>query len=228
MRLVKGISQTQVEGIESAQRDRPFTSIIDLAYRSGAARATLARLAAADAMRSLGLNRRQAVWDVLALGHVPPLLEGHEPYEPHATLPQPSLADVVKSDYEVLGLSLNAHPIGLVRDELNREKVQKSSELRNARQGQWIRVGGLVLVRQRPTTASGIVFCTLEDETGIANLVIRPNIYEKYRNTARGAVALVAEGRVERQGEVVHLQVYRLTDMSKLFDNIRSRSRDFH
>jgi error-prone DNA polymerase len=89
-------------------------------------------------------------------------------------------------------------------------------------------VAGLVLVRQRPGTAKGIVFATMEDETGTANLIIRPNIYEKYRPAARGAVALLAEGRVECQGEVVHLQVSRVTDLSKSLAQLRSVSRDFH
>ena len=91
-----------------------------------------------------------------------------------------------------------------------------------------MRVAGLVLVRQRPGTAKGIVFCTLEDETGTANLIIRPEIYEKYRRAARGAVTLLAEGRVERQGEVVHLQPTRMEDLSKSLARLRSVSRDFH
>ncbi len=227
MRLVKGISQAKVEGIQRARRDRPFTSVADLAHRSGMSRATLARLAAADAMRSLGLDRRQALWQVLALGVDPPMFVGQEPDEPTARLPKASLADVVLADYDTMGLSLNAHPISLIRRDLTRLRVQTAQVLKHARKGQWMRVGGLVLVRQRPSTAAGIVFCTLEDETGVANLIIRPSIYERFRRTARGAVALLAEGRVERQGEVVHLQTARLEDLSKSLTELGSVSRDF-
>ena len=228
MRLVKGISRVQVEGIERVQRERPFTSVVDLAHRSGAPRATLARLATADAMGSLGLNRREALWQVLALGDDPAMLKGHEPDEPEAQLPELSPREVVVADYDTMGLSLSAHPMALIRKELSGLRVQQARILRKARQGQWMEVAGLVLVRQRPSTAKGIVFCTLEDETGTANLIIRPNIYEKNRRAARGAVALVAQGRVERQGEVVHLQVTRLADLSTSLAELGSVSRNFH
>ncbi|MCH8316875.1 MAG: error-prone DNA polymerase, partial [Planctomycetes bacterium] len=139
-----------------------------------------------------------------------------------------NLRDVVLADYGSTGFSLTAHPMALVRTELNRVGVRPARGLREARHGQPFRVGGLVLVRQRPSTASGIVFCTLEDETGVANLIIRPKIYERYRRVARASVALIAEGTVERQGEVVHLQTTRLIEMSGVFAELRGRSRDFH
>jgi error-prone DNA polymerase len=228
MRLIKGISQTQVEGIERAQCDHPFTSLADLAQRSGASRATLARLAAADAMRSMRLGRREAVWQVLAMADEPPMFTGSEPTEPDPNLPEMSLKETVYADYEGTGLSLNAHPMSLIRSELKPLRLQPARALRHARKGQWMKIGGLVLIRQRPSTAKGIVFCTLEDETGTANLIIRPAVYQKYRLAARGAVALIAKGRVERQGDVVHLQTTHLQDMSKTLDDLRSVSRDFH
>jgi len=228
MRLIKGISQAQVEGIERGQRNRPFTSVADLAHRSGAARATLAKLAAADALRSLGLDRRRALWQVLALREEPPMLEGTEPKEENPNLPELSLEETVFADYESIGLSLNAHPMSLVRKELKAVRIVQSGVLRNSAQGKWLRVAGLVLVRQRPSTALGIVFCTLEDETGTANLVIPPDIFDKYRRAAQGSVALMAEGRVERQGEVVHLKVRRMENLSDTLSGLRSASRDFH
>jgi error-prone DNA polymerase len=228
MRLVKGISRAQVESIESAQRDGFFRSVTDLARRSGASRATLARLAAADALRSLGLNRREAVWQVLALSDEPPLLHGLEPAEPAPNLPELSMRDVVLADYDTIGLSLNAHPMSLIREDLDRLGVHPNRVLQHSPKGRRLEVSGIVLVRQRPSTAKGIVFCTLEDETGNANLIIRPAVYEKYRRVARGAAALIAEGRVERQGEVVHLQVERLLDASEGLAELQGRSRDFH
>ncbi len=228
MRLVKGISRAQVEGVESLQRDGPWLSVTDLARRSGASRATLARLAAADALRSLGLNRREAVWQVLALSDEPPLLHGLEPAEPAPNLPELSIRDVVLADYDTIGLSLNAHPMSLIREDLNRLGVSPNCVLQRSPKGRPLQVSGIVLVRQRPSTANGIVFCTLEDETGNANLIIRPAVYEKYRRVARGAAALIAEGRVERQGEVVHLQVECLLDASEGLAELQGRSRDFH
>jgi len=228
IRLVKGISPAQVERIEHAQRDGPFTSVADLAKRSGVSRATLARLAAADAVQSLGLSRREAVWKVLALADEAPMFDGTEPAESDPNLPIMSVKETVYADYDRLGLSLHAHPMSLIREEMSRMGVQTSKALRNSCQGKWIKVAGLVLIRQRPSTALGIVFCTLEDETGTANLVIRPTIFQKYRRAAHAAVALVAEGRVERRGEVVHLQVSKLEDMSKALHKLRSIPRDFH
>jgi error-prone DNA polymerase len=156
------------------------------------------------------------------------MLEGHELDEPDAELPAQSLADSVRDDYDIVGLSLSAHPISLIRKDLVRLRARPARALKHARQGQLMSVAGLVLVRQRPGTAQGIVFTTLEDETGTANLIIHPGIYEMHRPAAHGAVALLAEGRVERQNEVVHLQVTRMTDLSKSLAKLRSVSRDFH
>ncbi len=228
MRLVKGISRAQVEGIEGEQSRGRAASVSELSRRTGAGRATLARLAAADAMRSMGLNRREALWQVLALGVDPELFRGQEWVEPATELPSPTDADIVLGDYATTGLSLHAHPLSLIRDDLTRLRVQESAVLRNSPQGRQMRVAGVVLVRQRPTTAGGIVFCTLEDEAGTANLIIPPAVYEKYRRAARGAAILIAEGRVERQGEVVHLHVRRLEDFSQAIRELASQSRDFH
>src|SRR3990172_3867948 len=152
------------------------------------------------------------MWDVLALSDEPPLLQRLEPAEPHSPLPAPSTRDVVLADYDIMGLSLNAHPMSLIREDLDRIQVRPNRELQAAKQGERMRIAGIVLVRQRPSTAKGIVFCTLEDETGTANLIIRPNVYSRYRPIAAGAAALIASGRVERPGEGVHLLVERLDD----------------
>jgi len=228
MRLVRGISQAQVTGIERARRAGPFGSVTDLARRAGLGRTTLARLAAADALRSLKRNRRTALWEVLALDEDPPLLDELEPTEAEVQLPVLRDDEIVREDYETTGLSLYAHPISLIRKELQHLGVKPARVLQHARQGQWMKVAGLVLVRQRPGTALGMLFYTLEDETGVANLVVRPQVYEKYRPVARGATALLAEGRVERQGEVVHLQVKRFEDVARGLADLRSTSRDFH
>jgi error-prone DNA polymerase len=228
MRLVKGLSRESVAGIERARADGAFRSVTTLWRRSGASRSVLARLAAADAFRSMGLNRRQALWQVLAIDEDLPLFVGTGDDEPQPPLPDLSLDRQVVQDYDTVGLSLAAHPIELVRRELVRSSVVTAASLNTTRQGQAVRVAGLVLVRQRPSTAAGIVFFTLEDETGVANLIVRPAIYERFRRTARGAVALIADGRIERQGNVIHVQVHRLADLSKHLGQLRKLSRDFH
>jgi error-prone DNA polymerase len=135
------------------------------------------------------------------------------------------------TDYATAGLSLRAHPLSLVRSTLDEQKIVTAARIRDEKQspaGRWVRVAGLVLIRQRPGTASGIVFVTLEDETGIVNLIIRPDIFERYHQAALFAALLQAEGWVERQGEVIHIMAKRLFDRSELIRGYAFTSRDFH
>jgi error-prone DNA polymerase len=143
-------------------------------------------------------------------------------------LPRMTLREEILADYGITSLSLKGHPVAIVRGELTRRKIIATAQLWNHPPRRWVRVAGLVLIRQRPGTASGIVFVTLEDETGIANLIIRPDIYEQYRPAARYATLLEAEGYIERQGQVQHVMAVRLRDLSDLLTEYESRSRDFH
>ena len=138
------------------------------------------------------------------------------------------LGQEVMTDYTTTGLSLKRHPVSLVREQLTELNIITADELRATPHGKWVRVAGIVLIRQRPGTASGIVFETLEDETGIVNLIVRPNIYDKYRPAARHAALLHAEGYVERQGDVIHIMTWRLFDLSHLLAGYHFHSRDFH
>ena len=229
LRLVRGLSAEKVRGLEAAQREGPICSIRALARRPDVARDTLLRLAAADAFRSLSLSRREALWQILALDDAPaPLFADLERVEPPAELPPMPLDETVVQDYDALGLSLSAHPIGLVREELRKLRVSPNEGLASARHGQRIAVAGLVTHRQRPGTAKGIVFMTLEDETGTANLIVRPRVWERDQRVGRAKIALIAEGTVERQGAVVHVQVSRLHDLSERIAPVRAQSRDFH
>ncbi len=227
-RLIRGISRAKVEGIATARRDGPYRSVAEVARRSGASRDTLARLAAADAFRSIGWDRREALWQVLALNDTPGLFAGLEPEEPPVRLPPIELEEQVLQDYDTIGLSLTAHPVSLVRRELEGLGVRPNERLKHCRQRERIIVAGLVLVRQRPGTAGGVVFMTLEDETGVANLIVRPRVWERYRNVARTSVALMAHGTVERQGAVVHVLVHRVEDLSQALVTLKRQSRDFH
>jgi error-prone DNA polymerase len=226
-RLIKGLPQAMARGIVEARCSGPFGTVADLSRRTQVSRLLLARLAAADAFRSLGLSRRAALWQVLAAGDELPLFAGLEDEPPSPPLPAAVLGEEVASDYESIGLSLRAHPIGLLRTTLDVLGVVPASALAGMADQASVRVAGLVLVRQSPPTAHGMVFITLEDETGMANLVVRPRIWERYRYT-RTAVALLATGQIERAGGVVHVSSTRLDDLSQHLHGMDSNSRDFH
>lgn len=138
------------------------------------------------------------------------------------------LGQQVSIDYATVGLSLRAHPLGLLRAALRRDRVITAAEMHRLPHGRRARVAGLVLIRQRPGTASGVVFITLEDETGVANLIVRPKVFDRYRAAARHAGLLVCDGLVERQGQVVHVMARQLYDRSNLLGGIEFASRDFH
>ena len=228
-RLVRGLSAEKVRGIERMQRAGPFCSLDALVRQGGVSRETLLRLAAADAFRSLGLDRRQALWQILAWRRNDQSLFADQPlFEPAAVLPAMSPRERLVADYETVGLSLEAHPLELVRAELRQLRVRTAEELKETRQGQRVSVAGLVTHRQRPSTAKGTVFVTLEDETGTVNLVIRPQVWERVRGTGRTGIALLADGVVERQEDVLHVQVRELHDLTVRLGELRARSRDFH
>lgn len=132
------------------------------------------------------------------------------------------------TDYATTSLSIKRHPIALVREQLNLLKIRTAAQIAQTDGGKWVKVAGLVLIRQRPGTASGVVFETLEDETGVVNLIIRPDVFERYRPAARHAGLLQADGYVERQGQVVHIMAKRLFDLSYLLSGYQFSSRDFH
>ncbi len=212
-----------------AEASESATAARTRAFLQVASPATLARLAAANAFRSLGLERRAALWQVLALDERESGLFTEQPLdEDTPTLPAISLEQTIYEDYEAQGFSLNAHPMQLIRGELARLRVLPSGRLSAARDKQSVRVAGLVTCRQRPSTAKGTVFITLEDETGMANLIVRANVWERDWRIARHRTALLAEGRIERQASVVHVMVTRFRDLPAAIRDIRQHSRDFH
>jgi error-prone DNA polymerase len=238
MRLIAGLRESEAKKIEAARAIHgPFSSITALWRAANLRVSTLKTLANADAFNSLGLNRQQALWTISKLkdNALPMFDELEESEEPDTdNLPQISPQQIVVHDYASVGLSLKAHPISFVRNQLQKIGATPTAELSSptlSPQGRKLSVAGLVLVRQRPSTAAGVLFITLEDETGIANLVVRPNIYDKYRAALRNNVCLIVWGKVERQGQVVHVLVERaasLTSATKQSPAIPSQSRDFH
>jgi error-prone DNA polymerase len=228
-RLVRGLGEAEVEALVTARRTGgPFTSVDDLGRRAGLSAPVLSRLATADAFSSLKLTRRPALWDALpSRPRQLHLFQESDPREAPAPLPKMSGWDEVLHDYSTAGLSLRGHPVSFLRTDLDQRRVTKARDLNNTAHGRYVRVAGLVLMKQRPSTARGIIFITLEDETGVANLIVRPNIWDLYRQQARNAVGLIAYGSLERQGEVIHLMTHRLEDLTEMLQRVDSRSRDF-
>jgi error-prone DNA polymerase len=227
--VVRGLPRAVGDAVVAARRERPFASIGDLARRARLSTAWLERLAAAAALRGLEPERRRARWDALAVAagaRTGDLFAGDAPPEPRAELPEAGAAEEVAADYAATGLSERAHPMALLRPALASRSVRSARELARARHGARVEVAGLVIIRQRPGTANGIVFLSLEDETGIANLVVMPDVYDRFRPLVRGASFVEAEGTVERSGDVVNVRVRTLAPLT-LSHAVRTTTRDF-
>ncbi|HET9596627.1 MAG TPA: error-prone DNA polymerase [Anaeromyxobacteraceae bacterium] len=230
LQVVRGLPRAVGEAIAAARAERPFETIPDLARRAGVSAAWLERLAQAGALRGLEVHRRRALWGALAAGPAADagdLLAATPMAEPPPDLPEPTASEEVAADYLTTGLSERAHPMALLRPALASRKVRTARELMGMRDRAAVEVAGLVIVRQRPDTASGLVFLSLEDETGIANLVVMPDVYEQFRPLVRGASFIVAQGRVERTGAVVNVRVRSVAPLP-LAQDVGARSRDFH
>jgi error-prone DNA polymerase len=224
---VKGLSTRAAETLVGERRKRPFTSHGELVARTGLTSSTLSRLAAADAFRSLGLARRPAYW--MSLGMMPPEpLLADIPEDAPPRLPLLSPAEEVIHDYRAQGLSLRGHPMEPLRKWLQKERVVPTAALAVLKAGRRYRVAGLVLVRQRPSTAKGVTFMTLEDETGTANLIVWLPVWERYRRVGREAAAVIATGILQKQDGVTHLIVNRLEDVTAQLPKLGHISRDFH
>ena len=234
MRLVKGLRQEEAERIvEAVGHDGPFVCVEALWRTSGVWASTLKILAGADAFASMGLDRQAALWQVRNLHDedLPIFDQAEAARQTPVALPAIPEPRKVVQDYATLGLSLKAHPLSFARAKLKQMGVRAAIELRDESQcphGCRVGVAGIVLVRQRPGTASGIIFMTLEDETAVANLIVRPHIFECYRRAARHGIAIVARGQVERKDMVVHIMVNRIDDISGEIAALTSGSRDFH
>ena len=208
----------------------PFTSVRDLYRRAGIDAGTLERLANADALRSVGMDRRAALWQVRGLGgragaraaaeDLPLFLDtGRDtsvPLQDEAKVELPALlpGEHVVEDYDTLRLSLKAHPVSFLREHLAAHRVLRSADLETVKNGAWAKIAGLVLVRQRPGTASGVIFMTLEDETGISNVIVWPKVFEKFRRVVMGAKMVVVEGQLQKEQGVIHLIARRITDLT--------------
>src|SRR3569832_1023606 len=205
--------------ILAAARDAGFVRIPQL-LDAGVPLSALEHLADADAFRSIGLDRRKALWEVAALtDHATGLFQGQQQNtsnEQNIQLPEMNLAQHVIEDYRTLALSLKAHPVSFIRERLIAMNITSTSQLMDCKDGAIIRVSGLVLIRQRPGTASGIVFVTIEDETGSANLVVFSKLFETYRKEIVHSHLLMVEGKIQKEGEVIHVVAQRCYNLSGL------------
>jgi error-prone DNA polymerase len=222
LRVPRNDNPDWADRIVAARNRRPFTSLEDFARDTGLPKRALILLADADAFRSLGLDRREALWQVRRLpDDVPlPLFEAatarEQPDEHAKPLPEMPLPEQVVADYQTIRLSLKGHPMEFLREMFSRERIVACKEISHENERRRVRCAGVVLVRQRPGSASGVVFMTLEDETGIANVVVWPKIMEQYRKEVMGARLIEVQGYIQSSPEkVTHLIAQRMVDRSQ-------------
>ena len=242
LHMLGGFQKAHAERIVDARGNRPFCSMEDFTRRTRLGRPVVSRLAKAGAFGSLSLDRRNALWHALAedpkemplfdqegvnVEHRAQNVERRIPDPEPRTLNPMSAAEEVLADYRSMGLSLGAHPLEFLRAELERLGVVPAESLAVLPNGGPVRVAGIVLVRQRPGTAKGITFVTLEDETGVSNLIIRPDVWKRWRAAALGATILLARGRLQRHGRVIHVLTTKLENLSERLEGLGPRSRDF-
>ncbi len=223
LRQIRGLAETDAEWITAA-RGNFYADPLAVWRRAGVAPAVLTKLAEADAFRSTGLGRREALWAVKAIGGARPLplfeAAGEEDRgeEPPVELPPMTEGEAVTADYRAIRLTLRRHPLALLRPQLGRDLPAQA--LMDTKDGRGIAVSGLVLVRQRPGTAKGVIFITLEDETGTANIVVWPKMFDTFRRQILTARLMRVSGRLQREGRVIHLVADRIEDLSALLDSL--------
>jgi error-prone DNA polymerase len=234
-RLVKGLRQADMEALV-ARRGAGYRSVHDLWVRSGLTRAVLERLADADAFRSVGLDRRRALWAVKALNEQSaverlPLFDGTGStdlqVEPAVALPDMPPGEHVIHDYRYLTLSLKAHPVSFMREDFSRLGILSSRDLARTAAGRRVTVAGLVLVRQRPGSANGVIFMTIEDETGVANIIVWEKTFQKYRRQVMGARLVKVRGRLQSESGVIHVVAEYMEDMTPMLGLLRNEARRF-
>jgi error-prone DNA polymerase len=223
LRQIDGLREDDVLRLVSIRDHLPtktYSDVRDLWRRSGLRRASLEKLAAADAFRSLGLDRRAGLWEVRGLPkEIPlPLFDRADTAEAGAeeevTLPAMPLSEHVVNDYRTLRLSLKAHPMSFLRARIRQARIVSCTDLKSMRNGARVSVAGVVLVRQRPGSAQGVVFMTIEDETGVANSVIWPKVLERERKVVMGARLVVVHGMIQRHEDIIHVVAAKLDDRS--------------
>ena len=236
LRVVGGLQEAHGAELVVRRGEHPYASVEDLWRRAGVPTAALERLAVADAFRGMGLDRRGALWAIQGLADtVLPLFAAAdrvgvpepELVEPEVTLQPMAEGREVVEDYGSTGLSLRRHPVAFLREELRRRGTVSCADLATARDGRRLVVPGLVLVRQKPGSAKGVMFITTEDETGVANLIIWPSLFERQRRLVLSAGMIACRGRVQREGGVTHVIAEELFDLSDLLRSVADKDEPF-
>ncbi len=223
LRQISGLREDVAARIMEA-RDAPYQDIPDLKARTGIRAAHIRRLAEADAMRSMFIDRRQALWEAKGLRDAPdlPLFQDgtDEGVERTVPLPVMPVCEQVVSDYQTMRLSLKAHPMAFMRKSMQKQGFIDTAQLKHSRPWQRVKMAGLVLIRQRPGTAKGVCFITIEDEVGVANIVVWPKVMEQFRKTVMQSRLLQIEGYVQRDVEIIHVVAQSLTDKSEVLQRL--------
>jgi error-prone DNA polymerase len=227
LRQIKGLSEAAGKKMARLRRQRAFSSIQQLQERASLDRRDLGALAAAGALRSLDGHRHKARWTVAGVEEPTPLLASLDRYEAVPMLRKPTEGQNIVADFKSLGLSLERHPMALLRHWLNRRRYSPAAELASMPTGREVRVAGLVITKQRPGTASGVIFITLEDETGHVNLIVWRKIAEEQRDVLLAARLMGIEGELQIEGKVIHVIVRRMLDHSSLLGELMVPSREF-
>jgi error-prone DNA polymerase len=207
---------------------RAFDDVADLARRAALGRRDLTALADADALASLAGHRHAAVWDVAGVETLPEVLADGRFDEAAPVLDAPTEGEDVVADYRRIGLTLRRHPVALLRGQLAERRLKTAADVLRTPHGRLARTAGIVIGRQRPDTQSGVVFVTLEDETGVTNVIVWRDLSDRQRRELLGSRLMAVYGTVEREGDVVHLIAGRLVDLTPLLGALQTKSRDFH
>ena len=228
LRQIRGLTQAGAQRLVAARTSAPFADVTDLARRAELTRRDLETLARAGALRSLAGHRHRARWAVAGVEPALPLLAQAPIQEALPLLRAPTEAQDLVADYAHLGLTLGRHPLALLRHLLTARRCSSAADVLATANGRRARTAGIVVTRQHPQSSNGVIFLTLEDETGHTNVIVWPGLVERERRAVVQSRLLVVEGEVQRQGEVLHLVAHRLEDQSRLLGRLLTRSRDFH
>ena len=228
LRLVAKLSVDGANRLLTARKQGPFVDAADLVRRSGINQRDQQALAIAGALATISGNRHQAQWDLLGVEQLPELLSDASANEPQLALPVPTAGENVVSDYMSLGLTLETHPLSLLRDDLRRRNIMSSAEWAAVPDRGFARIAGIIKVRQRPGSAKGVVFLTLEDEGGPMNVIVWEQTVEKFRKEVLGAKMVAVYGKTQKEQGVAHLIARKIEDLSWMLGQLSTRSRNFH
>ncbi|WP_322315698.1 error-prone DNA polymerase [Hydrogenophaga sp.] len=228
LRLISGLRREATDRLVDARANQPFTTTQDLARRANLDQPQMKLLAAADALAGLSGHRRQQVWDAAALRTAPELMKDAPIDEAPLALPEAPEGEAVVWDYDSLGLTLRRHPLALLRPQLTKRRLASAEELNKAPNGRLVRYCGIVTLRQQPGTAAGVVFVSLEDETGVVQVIVWKHLRERQRTVLTQSRLLAVFGVWQREGEAKNLIAGHLEDLTPLLKGLSTVSRDFH